>query len=171
MKNKRGQFYLLAAIIIISVIVGFAAVSNIAKKKSSVKLYDIKEELNIEGGEVLEYGEFFAENLENTINDFTDKYKEYTGEDKELVFIYGNSEEVKKISFSRETSVKSGVGESSQTTYELRKKEESLFVEPGTDKVNVTIDTRNYDFELKPGQNFFFIISQELEGETHIVKS
>ena len=35
--------------------------------------------------------------------------------------------------------------------------------------VEVIINGNTYPFELKPGQNFFFIISQEIEGEQHIV--
>ena len=93
--NKKGQFYLLAAIIIIIVIVGFATVSNYLKKKGTVKLYDIKDELQIESGEVLEYGisEEITDinDLRILIDDFIVKYQEYAGEGKSLYFIFGNA--------------------------------------------------------------------------------
>ena len=58
MKQKRGQFYLVAAIVIISLIVGFSVVSNYATNKEVVKLYDLKEELGIESANVLKYGTY-----------------------------------------------------------------------------------------------------------------
>mgnify|MGYP001600943155 FL=1 len=56
MQRKRGQFYLLAAIVIIVLILGYAGVSNYINKRNATKVYDVKEELNIEGKDVLEFG-------------------------------------------------------------------------------------------------------------------
>src|SRR3989338_965559 len=95
--QKRGQFYLVAAIIIISLIVGFAVVSNYAKKKAVIKLYDLKQELGIESGSVLDYGtynKYNKEAMKNLLQDFIEEYVQYTGEGKNLYFIFGNSEEI-----------------------------------------------------------------------------
>ena len=171
--NKKGQFYLLAAIIIIVVIVGFAAISNYAKKRSSIKLYDIKDELQIEGGEVLEYGVYTGE---EQIDDFIEKYQEYAGEGKNLYFIFGNVGEVWMVTF--EEVVRGKITETSGTGVDIpgvRYEKEQLEVieEGGIKTVIVTIGEEgneiDYEFELKPGENFFFVISQEIEGEKHIV--
>ena len=51
--NKRGQLYLIAALIIVFVIIGFFSLGNYAKKqKTDVKIYDIAKELEIETGNV-----------------------------------------------------------------------------------------------------------------------
>ncbi len=47
LRNKRGQFYLIADIIIIAAIIGYAAVSKYLGKTESVKLYNLGEELGI----------------------------------------------------------------------------------------------------------------------------
>jgi len=169
--NKRGQFYLLAAIIIITVIVGIATVSNVVTKKEEVRLYDLKDELNIESGEVLEHGTFYGE---ERIDEFVGDYKEYVGDDKDLLFVYGDSNELKVTSYRLETTgeISIGIGgsESGIETYDIFS--ESLTINPGgEEQVIVTLNNINYDFELKPGQNFFFVISQELEGEQHIIQS
>ena len=59
MKTK-GQFYLMAAIVIIVVIISFAAVSNYAKKKAEIKIYDLGDELGIESEQVIDYGTYNA---------------------------------------------------------------------------------------------------------------
>ena len=41
---------------------------------------------------------------------------------------------------------------------------------PTGDAVTVKIDENEYEFNLKAGENFYFIISQQIEDETHIVK-
>jgi hypothetical protein len=171
MLNKRGQFYLLAAIIIITVIVGFAAISNYAKKKGTVKLYDIKDELQIESGEVLEYGVSSRQDIGKLIDDFIERYQEYAGENKELYFIYGDFDEVWMVTF-REILVTSKVDGKSITTSKLDTERVELNItgdDPGTKTVIATINNVDYEFELKPGENFFFVISQEIEGEKHIV--
>jgi len=56
MKGDKGQIYLITTIIIIAVVIGFVTISNYAQKQDSVKIYDLGEELNIEGENVLDYG-------------------------------------------------------------------------------------------------------------------
>jgi len=173
--NKKGQFYLLAAIIIITLIVGFATVSNYAKKKSSVKVYDLKDELNIESGKVLEYGTF-SEGQDKT-KEFAAKYADYAGENKKLYFIYGDSQQIYIQGFGVETGsvsltgpltgqggASSGVTTHGETTGNLTPK-------TGQTTIAVSLEGFDYKFELKPGENFFFVISQEIEGEQHIVTS
>ena len=164
--NKKGQFYLLAAIVIIVLIVGFAAISNYAKKKSSIKLYDIKDELQIEGGEVLEYGVYTGD---PQIEDFIEKYQEYAGEGKNLYFIFGSMDSVWLVKFEEVLTgtVKLSSGET-VPVYEKKNETISLGAAEGG-KVIVTIGRIDYEFELKPGENFFFVLSQEIEGEQHIV--
>jgi hypothetical protein len=171
--NKKGQFYLLAAIIIITVIIGFAAISNYAKKKTTVKLYDIKDELQIESGEVLEHGISEEKDIENLIDDFIEKYQEYAGENRNLYFIFGNTKEVWMVSF--EEIIRGRITETGGTGVDIpgvRYEKKPLEIEGGR-VVATIIDAEGneieYEFKLNPGQNFFFVISQEVEGEQHIV--
>ena len=39
------------------------------------------------------------------------------------------------------------------------------------EKVLVTVGDVNYEFELKPGENFYYIISQNIEGGQYIAAS
>jgi len=73
--DKKAQFYLLAAIIIIAVIIGFAGVSNFYKKREAVKVYDLGEELEIEGKNVLDYGTLNPSEV--VLDDFTQQFSEY----------------------------------------------------------------------------------------------
>lgn len=49
-KNKKGQFYLIAAIIIIGILLGFTAITNEAKRENidKSKLYSLFAEINLD---------------------------------------------------------------------------------------------------------------------------
>lgn len=176
--NKRGQFYLAAAIVIIAVIIGFAAIQNFTQRQSSVQLYDVKDELGIEGGKVLDYGTYNVDNeeeKEELIQNFTSEYNEYAGEGRNLYFVFGNTRKIfvikyeEVVSGSVSVSFGEGGGRAGLKTF-IKGGEVETYVPEGN-QVTITIDGLDYDFELKRGENFYFIISQEIEGEQHVVIS
>ena len=57
---KKGQFYLIAAIIIIGLLISFITIFNYAKTEENVIVNDLENELKIENQKVLSYG-FFSE--------------------------------------------------------------------------------------------------------------
>lgn len=169
--NKRGQFYLLAAIVIVAIIIGLAGVMNYSKVKTDTKLIDLGEELGIEGGKVLEYGVY--NQGENKVEDFAGKYDDYAGEDKNLFFIFGNSEGVFVLTYDE---IIIGTISMGQTSFSI---EEGIAqIEPAEilgNKIFVTLtdpetrETNTYEFELNPGENFYFVIFQKIGDEQHVV--
>jgi len=179
-EDKKAQFYLLAAIIIIVVISGFAAVSNYAKQRSSIKLYDVRDELGIESGKVLDYGTLQGEYIETNegeehiIDHFTEKYNEYAGEGKEIFFIFGSSKKVTLITYGNASQgdIQLIAGSTQPITQEIPKKQIiKQTITPEGGKVTVKIGEDEYPFELKPGENFYFIISQQVGEEQVVVTS
>ncbi len=174
--NKSGQFYLAAAIVIIVVIVGFAAIQNYTQKQSSIKLYDIKDELGIEGGKVLDFGTYNVEDEEDKINlmlSFVSNYSQYAGEGKNLYFVFGNQNKIYVIKYEDivSGSVSVSFGEEKSELKTFIKSEEIEAYTPTENKVTITIGDLDYEFELKRGENFYFIISQEVGGEQHVIIS
>lgn len=172
-RGKKGQFYLLAAAIIIGILISFVTITNYSKKKSSLRLYDFGEELGIESKNVLDYGtynEFNELDMDNLLKNFTESYVEY-GEGGNLYFIFGNQDKLTIIGYqelaSEEVSVDVGSGSSSlvisEDTYTL----EEFY--PSGNKVVITINGAEYEFKLRHGENFYFVISQEIGGEQYVV--
>lgn len=174
-KNHRGQFYLIASIIIIVIMIGFVTISNYSKKKSLTKLYDLKEELGIESGEVLNYGtysEYNEEQMSELLGSFTQDYIDYAGEGRELYFVFGNYQGITVITYQdlvdKTISLDFGEGDSpliiSKGTYVSK-----TFIPTNENKVKIKINEVDFEFKLKPGENFYFVIFQEIEGEKHII--
>lgn len=166
-KNRKGQFYLIAAMIIISLIIGFAAISNYIEKRETVKLYDLGEELKIESENVLDYGtynEYNNTDMDELVRNFIDNYVGYIEGGIEVYFLFGNWEKITIVKY-QEINYYGLVldGEYSSTYIE-----EEIIENPEKDVV-VNINENSYEFRLKPGENFYFVISQEIGEEQDVI--
>lgn len=175
--SKKGQFYLIAAIIIVVIMVGFLSVSNYSKRKGFINLFDLGEELEIESGEVLDYGVYndFTENeIVSLITNFTETYSIYAGEGKVMYFLFGDEDRVVVAGYSEtldEIYVNIGSNQDKVTYYfEIGNASyEAVTYYPQGEEVTVRIAGITYDLDLNEGDYFYFVISQEIEGETYVV--
>lgn len=171
MKNRRGQFYLIAAIVIISVVIGFAVISNSPKKDIPVKLYDLKQELGIESQNILEYGTYNELNeteMKMLLQNFVTEYVAYAGADKNLYFIFGNSEKIVIMVYQNLVNESASVDVGSGNIPLIIDGSPQEFT-PGGNDVTIKIGTNDYKFKLKTGENFYFVISEEVQGERYVV--
>ena len=94
MLNKRGQFYLIAAIIIVGVLFGLTAIYNSASsQKEDSKVYDLSKEVDFESARVIDSGIFYGRN-QSEINDYLYRLIEYYGKTNppsNIVLLYGNT--------------------------------------------------------------------------------
>ena len=179
--KKRGQFYLLSAIVIIGIIIGFSAVSTYAKKGGEIRIFDLGEELEIESANVLDYGTYptndaditSAGGLDNFLKDFVSNYSEYIGEDKEISFVFGNPDDdsVTKVNYEEQEHTISDISRTTVTFIDRSEEESDIETVDGKRRTKVKFKDQEYDIELKPGENFFFVISQDIGEERHITKS
>lgn len=170
MINKRGQFYLLASIIIIGVIIGFVAVSNYAEKRTSIKIYDLSEELIVESANVLDYGTYSELNeteMETLIKNFIEQYSTY---EENLYFIFGDEKKINVIGYS-ELEAEISVTETGGVSTSLILEDGAGTHEATSGKIKevvIEIEGQKYEFDLKHGENFYFIIYLEIGEETHV---
>jgi len=168
--EKRGQFYLIATIIITAIIIGFAAVVNYSEEKSSVKIYELGEELKIESEKILDYGiynELDETGMDALLTNFIGNYSKYS-EEKDLYFIFGNRENITVIAYQEsedEIYVDVGTGNNKLDISNGKGRDEFSNV----NEAIITIRGIGYKFEIKNGENFYFVISQEIEGERYVV--
>jgi len=93
---KKGQFYIIAAVIIIFVIIGLAVVTNsVSVRKQPTKFYDLGDILKTEGIQVVQYSEYSQSNVNDNLNLYLDLFSSYiqthTTEDFSLVILYGDA--------------------------------------------------------------------------------
>ncbi|MCF7910668.1 hypothetical protein K9L16_03280 [Candidatus Pacearchaeota archaeon] len=186
LKTKRGQFYLIAALIIIAVLIGFATTFNFAESIDRQELYDLGEELKIESELVLDYGVYQKlndEGMDNLLLDFTEIYTQYKGDARDLFFAFGdqdrltiagytdpetNEEELEEI---RKTVILKIPGEGEVGTLEIINSDNYTATSYDLNKnkeIILNVDGINYYFTLGRGEYFYFIIAQKIGGEYYI---
>lgn len=146
--DTKGQFYLIATIIIVVVIIGFAVITNYSFKKSSSKLEAIGEELKIEGEKVLDYD---TVNEPDEFENFAKDYSEYIGDEIDIYFIVGEGTSFEAYEYDGES-----------------KNDLSANLVVGSNIV-FTLEEVDYEFDLEQGKNFYFIITQKIRGEKYVV--
>jgi len=160
----------MATVIIILVIIGFITISNYSRRKTSTKLYDLGEELGIESQNVLDYGTYLY-SIDKTIGvdffleQFIETYVDYAGADKNLYFLFGDHTSIKVKTYQEIEEIVSVDGQNIMMTDGEGEKSYT----PSESKIAIIINDTEYHFKLNKGENFYFVISQEIEGERYVI--
>lgn len=169
MKNKRGQFYLLTTIVIVTLIAAFVTISNYSQKKPSIKINYIGEELGIESESVIDYGIENGENRRDLLTDFTQKYSAYSEVDN-FYYIFGDTSSLRVSGYRKLSDGSFSIDTSGSFSDINLPKGEYVMNDYSNTNANIRlkIDDIEYPFTLNEGENFYFVVSDELEGERHI---
>jgi len=167
-QNSRGQFYIIAAVIIIAALLGFFALKNYVKiEKEQTRIYDLGKELKIETGSVYDYGIYKGKDTSKLIENWSKTYSEYIlqqGIAEDWIFVYGNEKDMSAVTFTTtETGgieIYTGRG---RVGVKIKKGDINITSLGSniTGQVNVTFHNFNYTFDLEEGENFFFVIKSE----------
>jgi len=172
--NKKGQFYLLAAIIIIFIIIGIFTLRNYTKvRPKQTRIYDLGEELGIETGNVIDYGIYNKNSTQPLIEHWAETYYNYTKEKNVIenwVFVYGNESDMVALTFTTENV--GGVGIVTESgnivvPVEMETKGRKVFEPSASGDVAITFKNFTHQFKLKEGENFFFV----LRGGEYVTES
>ena len=149
-RNKKGQFYLIATIIIIGLVISLTVIFNYSTKTNSYAIEKVVKELRIEGEKVLDYDTIHPASPQ--FENFSMQYSEYAGEDKEIYFI------VVDESNGVEKAYKYTQGEKVDLSSDL----------VVGNNVQFTLDSKTYNFKLENGENFYFILVDDKGGERYV---
>ncbi len=174
--NREGQFFLIAAIVIIIVVISIVTISNYSEKREIVRLYDLGTELGIESQNVLDYGTYSALNeteMKKLMEDFIKNYVDYQGENRNIYFVFGNKERINVVGYQQLVNETVCIRLDNSTecnqliigeTQEFSKDQQQEI-----EKVAIEIGGHQYEFKLKRGENFYFVIWQEIGEDRQVV--
>jgi hypothetical protein len=177
--NKKGQFFLIAALIIAGVIlsIGIIQISTKASQSETTKVYDLSKEMNYESNQVIDYGVYKALPNDQKITNIEALVTYYSSANPSdtMVIFYGNAKEYRSWAYSPEIVASSGVG----GTGKINLIESKLIDLTGSttisgigadQKITVIFNGKTIEFDLKAGENFYILL-QEKRGEEQIVAS
>ncbi len=146
--NKRGQFYLISAMIIAAIIIGFALLNNSSSNNLPTDLEEMVNELAFEGEKVLDYD---LANSENKFDEFSKNYSAYAGNDKEIYFIIGEEDSFNAYKYD---------GTEKSDLNEYLTVDENIFFQ---------LNGVSYEFKKENGKNFYFILTKINEDENYVL--
>ena len=171
-KNKKGQFYLIAVLVIIAIFIGFVTISNYTEHNPVIDSQELKEEIQIEKRNVLDY--ISSENLddtetENIFTNFSNQFITKIGEDKNIIFMFGKTNSIKLVgNIIAGTSVSYNVDGSFVELSEIGLFEKDL-IAVTENLIILKIDGSEYSFELFAGQNIYYLIKYNYDNEVYII--
>ena len=151
MKNKRGQFYIISAIIISTIIISLATIINYSHRENTSTVNDIGEELKIETQKVLDY-EYSTK--DSKMDQFGKDYSQHIGDGIDLYLITGNSSDIhiNKYTNGNDTALVRDV---------------DFYVTDS--QIILPIEDVNYTFSLATKtDNFYFLVNQKIKGENYV---
>ncbi len=161
MKNKRGQFYLLAAMMIIGLLFGLSIVENkISARAEKEGVKKLGSEVKIETGNVIGHSLFSVKQTETLLDEWTDEYANYSlsiEPDAEWAFAFGRNPitivEVKKESTG---AVETNLDTIIENVKRIRTKKTLTLSD---NNISIEFNGRIQKFKLENGENFYFILN------------
>ena len=173
--QKRGQFYIIAAVMIISLIYGLTIVENKASGTSnSGRFYDLSSNFERESVKIVDSGVYSRDSqgsIEKKLYDFYRNYTQYAltkDSGISMVFVYGD----------RVRAVVARLNPEESTTHIFGLQDESNAISSKTnvleipsldsvsgENVSVVINGEKKEFNLKDNENFYFIMVSQKDKE------
>ncbi len=172
-RNKTGQFYLVAAIVISVIIISLVTMSNYSRRQETTTMQVVGEELKIESEKVLDFGTYnnYSQiEMKNLMGNFTSNYINYVRNGGDFYFLFGNSNLIKVVGYSQtDTLIHINTG-TQQSNLQINAGETSSqeFNSP-SNNIIITINGEDYLFELEKGENFYFVIVDNAGGENYVI--
>lgn len=181
--NKKGQFYFIAALAIVAVLIGFANIANYVKVEKQTEIYRLKEEILVEKLAVLDYALYSEETLPEiteVLVNFSTAYIQANPETN-FYFILGNTTNLTVLAYqTNDSQIAFKNGDSNNLIYLpaekiVRESFQNVNAEVGLvldyDPAQDLINSLVYSFQLKEGINIYFVLSSEKNGEKYIAYS
>ena len=172
--NKRGQFYLIAAFLIILIISGIATIQTYAvASQTPQQLNDLNSNLAEEGPRVVDYGIYSKVDVKNALDNFTSNdfapYFLKKVDNASMIFIYGNKTNLYGVQYSLASkgTVSANIGGTTSWNM-LGPYAQNMQIIPSGSDLNVTLLGKTYNFQLRDNQMFYFIMIQQKNGETYV---
>jgi hypothetical protein len=180
MKNKRGQYYLIAAIIIASIIVGIVSIKNYATAHSKPDLIiDLGSELKEECPRIIEDSIKNSRNPVDELNKFLGgEYAEYflkKTEKTNVIFVYGYKASLNVLKYNVSMPLQPSI--SGITLVKFGDYSQKGIINSNPENVTIKLADGNinkeFQFNTKEENIFYFyyMIFQEKNGELYIERN
>jgi|SRR3989344_4202469 len=165
--NKRGQVFLMAAIIIVGVMLSLVRTTNKSTAREEPEaFFDLAEEIGFETKRVLDYGVINRIPSGTLAGDLLNNYSEYISQE-DVAFVYGDGRDVYAYYYQTVNAVAVSILNNTFIPLNIVTGN-PVEVKREIGNATIRINGNDYTFDLKPGQNFYFVLIKDEEGEQFV---
>jgi len=161
---RKGQFYLVAAVIIMLIVFGiFSASSYLRKPKEQNVVYDLNKELGFESGKVVDFAIYNKNETSPMVENWTRTYVDNmnTKDVDNWVFVFGDENNITILVFNKGKSGVITIDAGGTSTITLPGEEvDKTSVESHGGIIEIKIGEITYEFAIKKYQNFGMVIKK-----------
>lgn len=167
--EKRGQFYLVAAIIVAAIIIGTVAVANSSTVTQKTNIASLRDQMQLESTRVIDYGinnQLTELQKSNLLQNLSQNYINAYARDDDLYFVFGTVNNITVIGFQNTGNI---------VTFDNKQVasgQNAAFIyseKPALTFVTLNINSTSYVFNVNQGENFDFVIVQQTGGEIDVL--
>lgn len=177
--DKRGQFFLIAALVIVGIIITLGAI-NISIRtplEDNTAFYDLSREIDYESNKLIDYGVYESQSRTQINEKLASLVSNYAAinPDTEMLLIYGSAGNLFILYYNETSAGVAGISSGGPPTGIPQKA-----IKPQVPEYNYNTETKTVEvtlaedsvltFELKEGENFFIVLKKESGGETLVAK-
>jgi len=167
--NKRGQIFLIAALVIVLIMSGFGIYNAVSTPKEDKKVYDLSQEIKYETNQIIDSGVYSGTEGEivDKINQTLDYYAKMNP-DSEIIIIYGDENTLRlgnetNLFYTFVDTGSVSIGNSAGLKLQKRNVTEAD-VEVKSNKIEVLLKNSKYSFNITEGQNFYLVVKSSQGG-------
>jgi len=180
--KKKGQFFLIAAFVVIGILLSIGTIYNaIQTNTEETHVYDLSEELAYESYSVIDYGIYNSltqTSIQNRLTNLTNYYAKLNPSN-EILTIYGDESDIQVVEHTNiptgSVGLETGSNSISQDMQRRGVIQPTAIVYKGQEGMKVRVilnDKKNisHSFDIKKGQNFFLVIKKQ-RGQEDIIST
>lgn len=176
--NNRAQFFLIATLVIVLVMISLATLTTLARSPPEDQaVFDLSKEIAYEGTQLLDYGTFntlTGAALQNHLLKLSDHYASLHRESNFFI-AYGDESNMNILQYEQKPigTVSINTGSGGNTGFDLTQPTANIIsnIEQNSKHIKVLLpNQKTIEFDLNPGQNFFLVVEKS-EEEQRIVST
>jgi hypothetical protein len=165
--NKKGQFYLIAAIIIVTIAAGFVTIFNSASSHQTSDINYLRDEIKIESSRAIDYAAINNKDFTSTMINVSEQYINNTVGNN-FYFVFGTTTTMTFLAY-QSFYANITLDSIDKTNLVGTGKIYSQTFAPSGGTTKVTINGNDYVFKLNNGNNYGFVISSAKGGQVYTV--
>lgn len=160
--NKRGQFFLIAAVVVIGVLLGMSVIYNTTNApREDTKIYDLSEKFYHEGSQVIDFNIIKQQNdsdLQNYLRRLVDDSSSQLESGSQIIIIYGDRLNGLYYNTCDPTGRIDAGGSGSNLCSGAFLPVIAKVNDIDSNKIDVKYGNSTYSFDVKQGQQFYMLL-------------